>query len=132
MIESRHQQDLDDFAALYVGHYEQLLRLAVLLVGDLAAAEDVVQEAFIRVHHRLGVHSVNCPLAYLRQSVVNLARSELRSRPDHSKCSKCALASSGDPAALDTASSRAASGHGLSASITASSSTAASNCQPRR
>ena len=80
MIESRHQQDLDDFAALYVGHYEQLLRLAVLLVGDLSAAEDVVQEAFIRVHRRLDAGSVHAPLAYLRQSVVNLARSELRRR----------------------------------------------------
>jgi DNA-directed RNA polymerase specialized sigma24 family protein len=53
MIESRAQQGLDDFSALYVGHYEQLLRLAVLLVGDLSAAEDILQEAFIRVHRRL-------------------------------------------------------------------------------
>jgi DNA-directed RNA polymerase specialized sigma24 family protein len=53
MIESPDQQGLDDFAALYVGHYEQLLRLAVLLVGDMAAAEDVVQEAFIRVHRTI-------------------------------------------------------------------------------
>ena len=73
-------QELDDFTALYVAHYEQLLRLALLLVGDLAAAEDVVQEAFIRVHRRLDAHAVNMPLAYLRQTVVNLARSELRTR----------------------------------------------------
>jgi RNA polymerase sigma-70 factor (sigma-E family) len=80
MIESPDQQGLDDFAALYVGHYEQLVRLAVLLVGDVAAAEDVVQEAFVRVHHTLESRSVHNPLAYLRQSVVNLARSELRRR----------------------------------------------------
>ena len=79
-IESPDQQGLDDFTALYVRHYEQLLRLAVLLVGDLAAAEDVVSEAFIRVHHALDRRPVNSPLAYLRQSVVNLARSELRRR----------------------------------------------------
>ena len=78
-IESPDQQGLDDFTALYVRHYEQLLRLAVLLVGDLAAAEDV-SEAFIRVHHALKRRQVNSPLAYLRQSVVNLARSELRRR----------------------------------------------------
>jgi len=80
MIESPDQQDLDDFTALYVGHYEQLLRLAVLLVGDMAAAEDVVQEAFIRVHRTLGSRSLHNPLAYLRQAAVNLARSELRRR----------------------------------------------------
>jgi RNA polymerase sigma-70 factor (sigma-E family) len=80
MIESPDQQGLDDFAALYVGHYEQLVRLAVLLVGDMAAAEDVVQEAFVRVHRKLESCSVHNPLAYLRQSVVNLARSELRRR----------------------------------------------------
>jgi len=80
MIESPDQQDLDDFTALYVRHYEQLLRLAVLLVGDMAAAEDVVQEAFIRVHRRLDARPVRNQLAYLRQAVVNLGRSELRRR----------------------------------------------------
>jgi RNA polymerase sigma-70 factor (sigma-E family) len=80
MIESPDQQGLDDFTALYVGHYEQLLRMAVLLVGDVAAAEDVVQEAFIRVHHALDRRPVASPLAYLRQTVVNLGRSELRRR----------------------------------------------------
>jgi RNA polymerase sigma-70 factor (sigma-E family) len=80
MIESRDQLGLDDFTSLYVRHYEQLLRLAVLLVGDLAAAEDVVQEAFIRVRGALDRRQVESPLAYLRQTVVNLARSELRRR----------------------------------------------------
>jgi RNA polymerase sigma-70 factor (sigma-E family) len=80
MIESADRRGLDDFTALYVGHYEQLLRLAVLLVGDMAAAEDVVQEAFIRVHRTIEYRALRNPLAYLRQAVVNLARSELRRR----------------------------------------------------
>ncbi len=80
MIELPGRQGLDDFTALYVRHYDQLLRLAVLLVGDMAAAEDVVQEAFIRVHHAVDRRPVASPLAYLRQTVVNLARSELRRR----------------------------------------------------
>jgi RNA polymerase sigma-70 factor (sigma-E family) len=80
MIESADKRGLDDFTALYVEHYEQLLRLAVLLVGDMAAAEDIVQEAFIRVHRTIESRPLHNPLAYLRQTVVNLARSELRRR----------------------------------------------------
>jgi DNA-directed RNA polymerase specialized sigma24 family protein len=53
MIDAMDTQDLDDFTVLFVGHYAQLVRLAALLLGDAAAAEDVVQEAFIRVHRVL-------------------------------------------------------------------------------
>jgi RNA polymerase sigma-70 factor (sigma-E family) len=77
MIDTTDTQDLDDFTGLFVGHYAQLVRLAALLLGDAAAAEDVVQEAFIRVHGR---SRVDDPLAYLRQTVVNLSRSDLRRR----------------------------------------------------
>ena len=37
-------------AALYAEHYRPLVRLAVLLVSDLAAAEEIVQEAFADLH----------------------------------------------------------------------------------
>jgi RNA polymerase sigma-70 factor (sigma-E family) len=80
MTDSVDTQGLDDFTDLFVGHYQQLLRLAALLLGDLPAAEDVVQEAFIRVHRVLGRGRVTDPLAYLRQTVVNLSRSDLRRR----------------------------------------------------
>jgi RNA polymerase sigma-70 factor (sigma-E family) len=76
-IDSTDTQELDDFTALFVGHYTQLVRMAALLLGDVAAAEDVVQEAFIRVHGR---RRISDPLAYLRQAVVNLSRSDLRRR----------------------------------------------------
>jgi len=80
MIESPDQPGRDDLTALYTRHYKQLLRLAVLLVGDLAGAEDVVQEAFVRIHGALRRRPVDCPLAYLRQTVVDLARPGLRRR----------------------------------------------------
>jgi RNA polymerase sigma-70 factor (sigma-E family) len=53
----------------------------VLLVGDVGTAEEVVQDAFVSVHRRW--HKLRDPdraLAYLRQSVVNGARSNLRHR----------------------------------------------------
>jgi RNA polymerase sigma-70 factor (sigma-E family) len=77
MIDTVDTQDLDDFTGLFVGHYGQLVRMAALLLGDVAAAEDVVQEAFIKVRSR---GRVSDPLAYLRQAVVNLSRSDLRRR----------------------------------------------------
>ncbi len=68
-------------AELYAAHWRRLVRLAVLLVRDLATAEEVVQDAFIataRRWERLRDH--DRAAAYLRQSVVNRARSELRHR----------------------------------------------------
>lgn len=68
-------------AELYAAHWGRLVRLAVLLVRDVASAEEVVQDAFIataRRWHRLRTHERAA--AYLRQAVVNRARSELRHR----------------------------------------------------
>ncbi len=65
----------------YQRHYASLLRLAALLLDDLGSCEDVVQEAFIRVHAaRNRVREPDKLLAYLRQTVVNLSRSTLRRR----------------------------------------------------
>jgi RNA polymerase sigma-70 factor (sigma-E family) len=63
---------------LYVLHYQSLVRLAALLLDDVGSAEEVVQEAYIRVYGRLA--HVNDPLPYLRRTVVNLSRSALRHR----------------------------------------------------
>ncbi|MFD4376041.1 SigE family RNA polymerase sigma factor [Streptomyces sp. NPDC058486] len=65
----------------YRAHYRSLLGLAALLLDDTASCEDVVQEAFIRVHSaRRRVRDPEKTLAYLRQTVVNLSRSALRRR----------------------------------------------------
>lgn len=71
----------DALTVLYAQHYRSLLRLAALLLDDLAACEDVAQEAFIRVHGaRRRLRDPDRALAYLRQTVVNLSRSALRRR----------------------------------------------------
>ncbi|MEU5624984.1 SigE family RNA polymerase sigma factor [Streptomyces tendae] len=72
---------VDHLTETYRVHYRSLLGLAALLLDDTASCEDVVQEAFIRVHSaRKRVRDPEKTLAYLRQTVVNLSRSALRRR----------------------------------------------------
>ncbi|WP_420824852.1 SigE family RNA polymerase sigma factor [Streptomyces coryli] len=72
---------VDHLTETYRLHYRSLLGLAALLLDDTASCEDVVQEAFIRVHSaRKRVKDPEKTLAYLRQTVVNLSRSALRRR----------------------------------------------------
>lgn len=66
---------------LYAAHWRSLVRLSVLLVHDQGAAEEIVQDAFVAVHHRWNnLRSPDLGLAYLRQAVVNRSRSHLRHR----------------------------------------------------
>jgi RNA polymerase sigma-70 factor (sigma-E family) len=61
---------------LFRDHHLELVRLALLMVGDLATAEDVVQDAFEHLHR--GWHGLSQPssgLAYVRSSVLNGCRS---------------------------------------------------------
>jgi RNA polymerase sigma-70 factor (sigma-E family) len=70
-----------DVPALYEAHWRGLVRLAVLLVDDIASAEDVVQDAFVSLHRRVDdLRDPDAALGYLRASVVNLSRSVLRRR----------------------------------------------------
>jgi RNA polymerase sigma-70 factor (sigma-E family) len=66
---------------LYLRHADASVRLAYLLTGDRDVAEDLVQDAFIRLAGRL-VHVRNPDVfdAYLRTTVVNLSRSYWRRR----------------------------------------------------
>ncbi|HEV8222488.1 MAG TPA: SigE family RNA polymerase sigma factor [Streptosporangiaceae bacterium] len=66
---------------LYTAHYRSLVRLAALLLRDVATAEEVVQDSFVAMHdgwRRL--RDNDKALSYLRQSVVNRSRSVLRHR----------------------------------------------------
>ncbi len=66
---------------LYAAHWRALVRLSVLLVHDQAAAEDVVQDAFVAMHGRWSrLRDPDKALAYLRRAVVNRSRSALRHR----------------------------------------------------
>ena len=67
--------------ALYAEHAHGLVRLAVIMLGDQAAAEDVVQDAFLGLYRRWdSLPDASHPLAYVRASVLNGCRSALRAR----------------------------------------------------
>jgi DNA-directed RNA polymerase specialized sigma24 family protein len=59
--------------AVYATAYRDLLRVAYVLTGSGAAAEDVVHDVFCRVGPRMA--ELENPVAYLRVAVVNQCRS---------------------------------------------------------
>lgn len=71
----------DVIAGLFRAYAVDLVRLAVLLVGDQATAEDVVQDVFARLQRSPGrLSDLDQPVPYLRTAVVNSCRSVHRSR----------------------------------------------------
>jgi RNA polymerase sigma-70 factor (sigma-E family) len=61
---------------LFREHHLELVRLALVMVGDLATAEDVVQDAFEHLHRGWPrLHQRAQSLAYLRACVINGCRS---------------------------------------------------------
>src|SRR5438105_909734 len=68
-------------AGLYELHAPAATRLAYLLVGDRELADDLVQDAFVRLAGRFADLRDRAAFdAYLRKTVVNLARMHFRRR----------------------------------------------------
>ena len=80
-LDSRESTSADVMVEVFTAQYLTLVRLAAMLLADSHAAEDVVQDAYVRVagrHYRL--RDPDKALAYLRQTVVNMARNSMRHR----------------------------------------------------
>jgi RNA polymerase sigma-70 factor (sigma-E family) len=72
--EARHR-----VAALYQAHALGLVKLAKVMLGDQAAAEDIVQDAFLGLFRRWpALEDQDRALAYLRASVLNGCRTAYR------------------------------------------------------
>src|SRR5947209_17781984 len=71
--------DAGKLGELYLRHADDAVRLAYLLTGSRALAEDLVQDAFVKLAGRL-VHLRDPGAfdAYLRRTIVNLANSHFR------------------------------------------------------
>ncbi|MGH2723490.1 MAG: SigE family RNA polymerase sigma factor [Actinomycetota bacterium] len=66
-------------ADLYRLHAPEAARLAYLLTGDRALAEDLVHEAFVRMFGRFrDLRHAEAFRSYLRTTIVNLVRSHFR------------------------------------------------------
>ncbi|MFJ6215384.1 SigE family RNA polymerase sigma factor [Streptomyces sp. NPDC092296] len=76
------EEDRPTLADLYRARRLDMVRLAVLLVDDQHAAEDIVQDAFAALHRSHGetLADLENAAAYLHTSVLNAARSVLRRR----------------------------------------------------
>jgi RNA polymerase sigma-70 factor (sigma-E family) len=71
----------DALVELYRAHYRSLVRLAALLLDDVGTSEEVVQDAYIRMHGAWRrIKDPDKALPYLRTTVVNLSRSRMRHR----------------------------------------------------
>ncbi|MCW2936165.1 MAG: sigE6 [Actinomycetia bacterium] len=94
--------------ALYAEHALGLVRLAVVMTGDRAYAEDIVQEAFLGLYRRWGrLPDTSAPLAYVRVSVLNGCRTALRRRARHGLLSPLGEAAEGDGPHAESAEARA-------------------------
>jgi RNA polymerase sigma-70 factor (sigma-E family) len=66
---------------LYKEHYEALVRLACVVVSDVTAAEEIVQDTFLAMlTGGWQLRDEEKALAYLRQAIMNRSRSVLRHR----------------------------------------------------
>jgi RNA polymerase sigma-70 factor (sigma-E family) len=69
----------DAVTELYRTEYRPLVRVAGLILRDVAEAEDVVQDAFVAMHGRWRrLRDPDRAVGYLRQCVVNGCRDRLR------------------------------------------------------
>jgi RNA polymerase sigma factor (sigma-70 family) len=72
----RPDDDVDTVDALFRARWAPSVRLAAILLGDVAVAEEVVQDAFVQLSRRWA--GVDNPAGYLRTAVVNGCRNHHR------------------------------------------------------
>jgi len=85
---------LDELRAAYDAHARPLLRLAVALTADPALAEDLVHDAFVRLHRAARPPAPEAEGAYLRRIVTNLSHDHHR----HGAVVRRLAPAPGDPA----------------------------------
>lgn len=72
-------KDLASFESIYKSYYGQLCNLAYKIIGDQAAAEDVVQNLFIKIWSKRDMIVVSDVKAYVNKSTINASLNYLKS-----------------------------------------------------
>jgi len=89
------------FDRFYAARWTRAVAVARSVVGSASIAEELAQEAFLRVHARWD--SLQTPDGYLRSVLMNLCRSHLRrSRLEQSKAAATQESVLGEPALDET------------------------------
>jgi RNA polymerase sigma-70 factor, ECF subfamily len=79
MSEPIVEERADTFEDFFHAHHERLLRAMYLATGDRHEAEDLAQEAFVKVLERWErVRGLEDPVGYLFRTALNARRSRLR------------------------------------------------------
>jgi len=82
-----------DFQILYSKMYPKLVRQAAFVLGDRAVAEDMAQEALLRLH-KMGLSTIDNPPAWLSKVTNNLCFSYMRSEGSRRRREEIVLANS--------------------------------------
>jgi RNA polymerase sigma-70 factor (ECF subfamily) len=73
LVKRLTEGDLDALGILYDRHYQQIYRTAMAVTGDHDAAEDILQDCFLRVHQYAHRINTSLPLPpWLYRVTVNL------------------------------------------------------------
>ena len=90
--------------ALYQAHAVSMIRVALLMLGDRTAAEDVVQEAFLGLFRRWhGLHDPGKAEAYVRSAVLNGCRDAIKRRDRRARRDLAAAVELLDPVSAEAA-----------------------------
>ena len=101
---AERKRERGDLEGLFRAHHTSVLRLARVLTGDDELAEDLAQDAFMRLDGSKTWPSAGAELAYLRRTVVNLSHDHFRRRLVVRRHARSTVDDAGDltgPAALD-------------------------------
>jgi len=101
---AERKRERGDLEGLFRAHYPSVLRLARVLTGDDGLAEDIAQDAFVRLDGTRSWPTPGAEHAYLRRTVVNLSHDHFRRRLVVRRHERPTSDDAGDltgPAALD-------------------------------